>query len=457
MDRFKRTPAREEKLEDRITNFNEVCTGYDEDSALTEASRCLNCKNPKCKANCPVNMSIPDFIASIKEKNYEEAARIIDKHSALSAICSRVCPQEKQCEGNCVLGIKGESISIGNLERFVSDWARENNCEFLDKEEANGKKVAVIGSGPAGLTCARDLAKLGYEVTIFESMDVPGGILMHGIPEFRLPKKTIVKHEIEKVQRVGVKIETGVTIGRDFTLDSLLNEKGFDAIFIGAGAGISKEMRIPGENANGVYPGIDLLSSVNTNGGHSPLLKAGERLAVIGGGNVAMDVARVAIRLGAKVQVVYRRSEEELPAREVEIEHTKAEGAEFNFLTNPIEVLTDEEGKVTGMRCVKMALGEPDESGRRRPVVVEGSEFVMEVDKVAMALGSDPSTEVMEATNGVERTKWNSIIIDEETGRTSNEKIFAGGDIVTGAETVIKAMSAGRKAAKAIDEYLKTI
>ncbi|MGL4772361.1 MAG: NADPH-dependent glutamate synthase [Clostridium sp.] len=456
---LKRTPIAEQAPEKRAKNFEEVCLGYTEEEAIEEASRCLNCKNPKCVSKCPVNISIPRFISEVKLGNFEEAAKVIAEASALPAVCGRVCPQESQCEGQCVLGIKGEAVAIGKLERFVADWSRENNVDLSKTEPKNGKKVAVIGSGPAGLTCAGDLAKLGYDVTIFEALHEAGGVLVYGIPEFRLPKDTVVKGEIENVKKLGVKIETNVIVGRTITIDELFEDEKFDAVFIGSGAGLPKFMGIPGENANGVCSANEFLTRNNLmkafKEGYSTPIRAGEKVAVVGGGNVAMDAARTALRLGAEVHIVYRRSEAELPARVEEVHHAKEEGVIFDVLTNPTEIIQNEKGWVTGMKCVKMELGEPDASGRRRPVEVEGSEFVLDVDTVIMSLGTSPNPLISSTTKGLEINKWKCIVAEEETGLTSREGVYAGGDAVTGAATVILAMGAGKKAAKAIHEYLK--
>ncbi|MGN0481063.1 MAG: NADPH-dependent glutamate synthase, partial [Lachnospiraceae bacterium] len=419
---------------------------------------CINCKNAQCVQGCPVSINIPGFIHEVKEGNIEEAYKIISQSSALPAVCGRVCPQESQCEGKCIRGIKGEPISIGKLERFVADWARENNVKPQAATEKKGKKVAVIGSGPAGLTCAGDLAKMGYDVTIFEALHEAGGVLVYGIPEFRLPKQTVVKAEIENVKKLGVKIETNVIIGKSVTIDQLLSEEGFDAVFIGSGAGLPKFMGIPGENANGVFSANEYLTRSNLmkafKDEYDTPISAGKKVAVVGGGNVAMDAARTALRLGAEVHIVYRRSEEELPARVEEVHHAKEEGIIFDLLTNPTEILVDENGWVSGMKCVKMELGEPDASGRRRPVVIEGSEFTLDVDTVIMSLGTSPNPLISSTTAGLEINKHQCIIADEEFGKTSKEGVYAGGDAVTGAATVILAMGAGKAAAKGIHEFL---
>ncbi|WP_297633845.1 NADPH-dependent glutamate synthase [uncultured Clostridium sp.] len=457
-ERMKRIPVEEQVAEVRAKNFKEVCLGYKEEEAIKEAKRCLNCKNARCIKKCPVNVNIPRFIEQVKEKNFEEAARIIAEDSALPAVCGRVCPQETQCEGDCVLGIKGESVSIGKLERFVADWARENNIDLSQKEESRGKKVAVIGSGPAGLTCAGDLARMGYEVTIFEALHEAGGVLVYGIPEFRLPKDTVVKGEIDNVRKLGVKIETNVVVGRTVTIDELMEEEGFEAVFIGSGAGLPKFMGIKGESSNGVFSANEILTRSNLmkafQDGYKTPVRAGKKVAVIGGGNVAMDAARTVLRLGAETHIVYRRSEAELPARVEEIHHAKEEGVIFNILTNPTEILNDENGWVIGMKCVKMELGEEDESGRRRPVEVKGSEFILDVDTVIMSLGTSPNPLIISTTKGLEQNKRGCIIASEDCGETSRTGVFAGGDAVTGAATVILAMGAGKKAAKGIHEYL---
>ena len=458
MDRMKKTPVREQDPKVRATNFEEVCLGYNEEEAVKEASRCLNCKKPMCVTKCPVSIGIPEFIQHVKNKEFEEAAKTIAKYSALPAVCGRVCPQETQCEGKCVLGIKGEPVAIGKLERFVADWSREHNVDLSQREESKNKKVAVIGSGPAGLTCAGDLAKKGYDVTIFEALHEPGGVLVYGIPEFRLPKDTVVKHEIENVKKLGVKIETNVIIGRTVTIDELIEEEKFDAVFIGSGAGLPRFMGIPGENANGVFSANEFLTRNNLmkafKDEYDTPIKVGQKVAVVGGGNVAMDAARTALRLGAEVHIVYRRSEAELPARVEEVHHAKEEGIIFNLLTNPVEILEDEKGWVKGMKCIKMELGEPDQSGRRRPVEIEGSEYIMDVDTVIMSLGTSPNPLISSTTKGLETNKRKCIVAEEETGLTTREGVYAGGDAVTGAATVILAMGAGKQAANAIDEYL---
>ena len=457
-DVLKKVPVREQAPKVRATNFDEVCLGYNADEAMEEASRCINCKNAKCMQGCPVSINIPAFVHEVKEGNFEKAYQIISESSALPAICGRVCPQESQCEGKCIRGIKGEAISIGKLERFVADWARENGIRPAAPAEKNGKKVAVIGSGPSGLTCAGDLAKLGYDVTIFEALHEAGGVLVYGIPEFRLPKLDVVAKEVENVKALGVKIETNVIIGRSITIDELMDEEGFEAVFIGSGAGLPMFMGIPGETAKGVFSANEYLTRNN-------LMKAfredydtpivhGKKVAVVGGGNVAMDAARTALRLGAEVHIVYRRSEAELPARAEEVHHAKEEGIVFDLLTNPTEILVDENDAVAGMKCIRMELGEPDASGRRRPVEIPGSEFVLDVDTVIMSLGTSPNPLIFSTTIGLDVNKRKCIIADEETGKTSKDGVYAGGDAVTGAATVILAMGAGKAAAKGIHEFL---
>ncbi|AQM59654.1 NADPH-dependent glutamate synthase [Clostridium baratii] len=458
-ERLKRVPVREQDPKERAKNFKEVCLGYNEDEAVREAKRCLNCKSPRCVEGCPVSIDIPGFVKEVSEGNFEEAAKVISKYSALPAVCGRVCPQESQCEGKCVLGIKGDALSIGKLERFTADWSMENDVDLSEKEPKNGKKVAVIGSGPAGLTCAGDLAKKGYDVTIFEALHKAGGVLVYGIPEFRLPKDKIVKKEIENIKKLGVKIETNVIIGRTITIDELLENEDFDAVFIGSGAGLPRFMGIKGENANGVFSANEFLTRVNLmkafKEDYKTPVKLGKKVAVVGGGNVAMDAARTALRLGSETHIVYRRGEEELPARIEEVHHAKEEGIIFDLLTNPTEILTDENGWVTGMKCVRMELSEPDESGRRRPVEIKGSEFIMDVDTVIMSLGTSPNPLISHTTKGLNINKRKCIVAEEHTGKTSRDGVYAGGDAVTGAATVILAMGAGKDAAKAIDEYLK--
>lgn len=460
MDILNKTPVKEQDPKIRATNFEEVCLGYDLEEAKAEASRCIQCKNPKCVSGCPVFIDIPGFIKEIGNEDVEEAFKVIGKYSALPAVCGRVCPQESQCEERCIRGLKGDPVSIGKLERFVADWAREHNITPELPKEKNGTKVAVIGSGPAGLTCAGDLANMGYDVTIFEALHEPGGVLVYGIPEFRLPKDAVVKAEIENVRKLGVKIETNVIIGKSITIDELLDEEGFKAVFIGSGAGLPKFMGIPGENANGVFSANEYLTRSNLMKAFdkeydTPII-AGKKVAVVGGGNVAMDAARTALRLGAEVYIVYRRSEAELPARVEEVHHAKEEGIKFNLLTNPKEILVNDNGWVSGLRCVEMELGEPDESGRRKPIEKKGTEFVMELDTVIMSLGTSPNPLISSTTKGLDTSKWKCVVADEDTGMTSREGVFAGGDVVTGAATVILAMGAGKAAAKGIDTYLKS-
>ena len=458
MSVLNRVPVREQDPKVRATNFDEVCLGYNMEEAMEEASRCINCKNAKCIQGCPVSINIPAFVKAVKEGKITEAADIIAESSALPAICGRVCPQETQCEGKCIRGIKGDPISIGKLERFVADYSREHGYVPKKPETTNGKKVAIIGSGPAGLTCAGDLAKLGYEVTIFEALHEPGGVLTYGIPEFRLPKDEVVQKEIDNVRKLGVKIECNVVIGKSVTIDQLMEEEGFEAVFIGSGAGLPKFMGIPGENAVGVFSANEFLTRNNLmkafrDDYDTPIFR-GTKVAVVGGGNVAMDAARTALRLGATTYIVYRRSEAELPARVEEVHHAKEEGIIFHLLTNPTESLEDEKGWVKGMKCVRMELGEPDASGRRRPVVIPDSEFTLDVDTVIMALGTSPNPLISSTTEGLEINKWKCIVAEETNGQTSKNGVFAGGDAVTGAATVILAMEAGKAGAKGIHEYL---
>lgn len=452
-----RVKVREQDPLVRATNFEEVCYGYDAAEAQLEATRCLNCKNPRCVGSCPVSLKIPTFIHEISKCDFEAAASIIAQDSSLPAICGRVCPQESQCEGSCILGVKGEPVAIGKLERFVADWSREKGLSFAEKAPANGKKVAVVGSGPSGLACASDLAKWGYDVTIFESLHLPGGVLQYGIPEFRLPKERVVLAEIENVKALGVKIETDVVVGRTVSIDDLMSEEGFKAVFIGSGAGLPKFMGIPGENLNGVFSANEYLTRNNLMRAYDPSsdtpIYHGRRVAVVGGGNVAMDAARTALRLGAKVTVVYRRTEKELPARREEVHHAKEEGIEFRMLTNPTEILGDEKGWVKGIRCEKMTLGEPDASGRCRPVPIPDSLFDIEADAVIMSLGTSPNPMISNSTDGLETDRHGCIVADE-SGKTTKKFVFAGGDAVTGAATVILAMGAGRKAAAAIHRQL---
>ena len=454
----RRIPVREQEPGKRAHNFEEVCLGYDEQEAVAEAQRCLGCKKPQCVAGCPVGIDIPGFIARLKEGDAAGASAVIARDSALPAVCGRVCPQETQCEGRCILGVKGEPVAIGKLERYAADTARKQGVQPAPPQKRNGKRVAVIGAGPAGLTCAGDLAKLGYEVKVFEALHQAGGVLVYGIPEFRLPKAEVVAAEVENVRRLGVEIETNVVIGRSVTVDQLIEDEGFDAVFIGSGAGLPKFMGIPGENGSGVFSANEYLTRANLmkafSDDYDTPLVTGKRVAVVGGGNVAMDAARTALRLGAKTHIVYRRSEKELPARAEEVHHAKEEGIVFDLLTNPKEILLSEDGLVKGMVCVRMGLGEPDASGRRRPIEIEGSEFTMDVDMVIMALGTSPNPLIASTTEGLETNKWRCIIADEENGRTTREGVYAGGDAVTGAATVILAMGAGKAAAKGIHAYL---
>lgn len=459
-DVLKKVPIREQAPKVRATNFEEVCLGYNKEEAMEEANRCLGCKKAKCMEGCPVSINIPGFVHEVKEGNFEKAYQIIGESSALPAVCGRVCPQETQCEGKCIRGLKGEAVSIGKLERFVADWAKENGIKPVPAAQKNGHKVAVIGSGPSGLTCAGDLAKMGYDVTIFEALHKAGGVLVYGIPEFRLPKDKVVAAEVENVKSLGVKIETNVIIGKSVTIDELLKDEGFEAVFIGSGAGLPMFMGIPGEQANGVFSANEYLTRNN-------LMKAfredydtpiahGKKVAVVGGGNVAMDAARTALRLGAEVHIIYRRSEAELPARKEEVHHAKEEGVQFDLLCNPVEILTDDKDWVTGIKCIRMELGEPDASGRRRPVEIPGSEFTIDVDTVIMSLGTSPNPLISSTTIGLDVNKRKCIIADEEFGKTSKEGVYAGGDAVTGAATVILAMGAGKAGARGIDEYIKS-
>ena len=458
-DVLKKVPVREQDPKVRATNFEEVCYGYNKEEAMEEAARCLTCKNAKCVKGCPVNIDIPGFIKEVKEGNFEEAFKVIGQSSALPAVCGRVCPQETQCEGLCIRGIKGEPVSIGKLERFVADWAKENGIKPEPPKEKNGHKVAVIGAGPAGLTCAGDLAKMGYDVTIFEALHQPGGVLVYGIPEFRLPKDKVVKMEVENVKALGVKIETNVIIGKSTTIDELMEKEGFEAVFIGSGAGLPMFMGIPGEISNGVFSANEYLTRSNLmkafRDDHDTPIKMGKKVAVVGGGNVAMDAARTALRLGAEVHIVYRRSEAELPARAEEVHHAKEEGIIFDLLCNPTDILADENGWVKGMKCVRMELGEPDASGRRRPVEIPDSEFEIELDTVIMSLGTSPNPLISSTTIGLDTNKRKCIIADEENGKTTKDGVYAGGDAVTGAATVILAMGAGKSAAQGIDEFIK--
>ena len=459
MDILKKVPVREQDPKVRATNFEEVCYGYNQEEAMAEASRCIKCKNnARCMGGCPVSINIPSFIGHVEKGEFKEAYDVISEASSLPAVCGRVCPQESQCEGQCIRGLKGEPISIGKLERFVADWARENGIKPKKNDVKNGKKVAIVGSGPAGLSCAGDLAKWGYDVTILEALHKAGGVLTYGIPEFRLPKDGVVQPEVENVKSLGVKIETNVIVGKSITIDELLEEEGYDAVFVGSGAGLPMFMGIPGENANGVFSANEYLTRSN-------LMKAAlehtdtpifhsKKAVIVGGGNVAMDAARTALRMGAETHIVYRRSEAELPARVEEVHHAKEEGVIFDLLTNPTEILVDDSGYVKGVRCIRMELGEPDASGRRRPVVIPGSEFEIEADMVIMSLGTSPNPLIPDSTKGLEISRKKCIVTDPETGRTSKDGVFAGGDAATGAATVILAMEAGRKAAKGIHEYL---
>ncbi|MCH5279556.1 MAG: NADPH-dependent glutamate synthase [Christensenellaceae bacterium] len=462
----KRNPMPTQKPEVRAHNFNEVATGYSEENALDEAFRCLNCKNMPCVSGCPVNIHIPQFIEKIREGDFEAAYQIISETSSLPAVCGRVCPQETQCEAKCVRGLKGESVGIGRLERFVADWHNAHSDEKPTMAPSNGHRVAIVGSGPSGLTCAGDLAKKGYKVTIFEALHTAGGVLVYGIPEFRLPK-AIVQKEVDNLIAMGVDVETNIVIGKTLTIDELF-EQGYEAVFVGSGAGLPNFMNIPGESLKGVYSANEFLTRNNLMKAYrsdpvTPIMKGG-RVAVVGGGNVAMDAARTALRLGAeKVYIVYRRSLDELPARREEVEHAMAEGVDFRLLNNPVEILgynnpddarDPKNGFVTGMKCIRMELGEPDEKGRRRPIPVEGSEFILDVDTVVIAIGTSPNPLIKSTTKGLDVNKKGGIIVEENTGKTSREGVYAGGDAVTGSATVISAMGAGKAAAKAIDEYL---
>ena len=453
-----KVPVREQDPKVRATNFKEVCLGYNKEEAEAEAARCLNCKNPRCVEGCPVSIDIPGFISKVKESDVKGAYDVISLSSALPAVCGRVCPQESQCEGVCVRGIKGEAVSIGKLERYVADTARAMGIKPSTDATPKGKKVAVIGSGPSGLTCAGDLARMGYDVTIFEALHKAGGVLVYGIPEFRLPKEAVVEKEIENVKALGVKIETDCIIGKSTTIDALMKEEGFDAVFIGSGAGLPKFMHIPGEQAMGVFSANEYLTRSNlmkafSDDSRTPIMKA-KKAVIVGGGNVAMDAARTALRLGAETHIVYRRSEGELPARREEVLHAKEEGIVFNLLTNPVEIHADENGWVKSITCLRMELGEPDESGRRRPVEIPGSEFEIECDAVIMSLGTSPNPLIAATTEGLDINRRKCIVADDSNGQTSKEGVFAGGDAVTGAATVILAMGAGKAAAKGIDEYL---
>ena len=456
--RMDRNPMPVQDPQIRSGNFSEVALGYTKEQAIDEAQRCLHCKHKPCIAGCPVKVHIPEFIAKVAAGDFEAAYQIISESSALPAVCGRVCPQESQCEKMCVRGVKGESVAIGRLERFVADYHNAHSEASAAKPKMNGHKVAVVGSGPSGLTCAGDLARKGYDVTIFEALHLAGGVLVYGIPEFRLPKN-IVQREIDQLKALGVKIETNVIIGRTITIDELMQEYGFEAVFIGSGAGLPKFMNIPGENLKGVYSANEFLTRTNLMKAYQPdattPIRKGKHVAVVGGGNVAMDAARCARRLGAEVTIIYRRTEAELPARLEEIEHAKEEGIIFRFLTNPLEIIGDEDGWVAAARCQKMQLGEPDASGRRRPVPIEGAEEVIPLDTVIMALGTSPNPLIRDTTDGLDTQRWGGIIVEEETGKTSREGVYAGGDAVTGAATVILAMGAGKTAAAAIDEMIQ--
>ena len=455
-----RVPVREQRPEERIRNFKEVSYGYNLEEALLEGDRCIQCRNPRCVAACPVSINIPKFILELRNKDIKAARDTIGEASNLPAVCGRVCPQEELCEGSCIVGIKGEPVNIGKLERFVADWAMENDYKNTEKMPANGRKVAVVGSGPAGLTCAGDLAKLGYDVTIFEALHEPGGVLVYGIPEFRLPKESVVREEINLLKKLGVKLETNVIVGRTVTIESLIEDEDFEGVFIGSGAGLPMFMGIKGENANGVMSANEYLTRANLmkafRNDYDTPISHGKNVAVVGAGNVAMDSARTAVRLGAEARIVYRRSEKEIPARAEEVHHAIEEGVIMSLLTNPKEILVDENGFVKGMVCVRMELGEPDGSGRRRPMEITGSEFVIDCDTVIMSLGTSPNPLIASTTKGIDTNKRGCIIISEETGETTLPGVFAGGDAVTGSATVILAMSAGKKAAKGIHEYLET-
>lgn len=458
-NRIPRVPVREQDPAVRATNFEEVCFGYNREEALLEASRCLHCRNPRCVEACPVGISIPDFVSRLAEGDIAAAAAVIARDSSLPAVCGRVCPQETQCEGSCILGVKGEPVAIGKLERFVADNSAPVP-QTVTAPDARLAKVAVVGSGPAGLACASDLAKLGYDVTIFEALHKAGGVLAYGIPEFRLPKETVLKREIESVKALGVRIETDVIVGRTVTIDSLLDEEGFKAVFVGSGAGLPKFMGIPGENLCGVFSANEFLTRNNLmmafREDYMTPIHAGRKVCVVGGGNVAMDAARTALRLGADVHIVYRRTEAELPARREEVHHAAQEGIVFDMLTNPVEILPDEKGWVRALRCIRMELGEPDASGRRRPVPIPGSEFEIPTETVIMALGTSPNPLISSTTEGLDTNRHGCLVADDN-GATTRPGVFAGGDAVTGAATVILAMGAGRTAARAIDEYIKSL
>ena len=454
MDNLKRVPVREQDGKERAKNFNEVCYGYNDEEAVAEAKRCLNCKNARCVSGCPVNVNIPGFISKIVVGDVDGAYDVISESSSLPAVCGRVCPQETQCEGRCVRGIKGEAINIGKLERYVADKA---SVKTLKKVDYIGKNVAIIGSGPSGLSCAGDLAKKGYGVTVFEALHEVGGVLVYGIPEFRLPKNSVVKREIDNLIARGVKFETNVVVGKSVTIDDLLDKEGYSAVYVGSGAGLPRFMGIKGENANGVFSANEILTRSNLmraydENSYTPVMR-GKKVVVVGGGNVAMDAARTALRLGGEVKVVYRRGESELPARREEVGHAKEEGVIFELLTNPTEILTDENGNVRAVKVIKMQLGEPDASGRRSPVEIPNSEYEIEADEVIMSLGTSPNPLITSTTEGLNADGRKRIIADEN-GKTGKKGVFAGGDAVTGAATVILAMEAGKKAAKAIEEYL---
>lgn len=459
-DRKKRVHDIVQPADERIKNFEEVSKGYTAELAMLEAARCLNCKKPLCVPSCPVNVSIPQFIMEVKDGNFEKAAEIVKETNALPAVCGRVCPQEHQCEGSCIVGIRNEPVSIGRLERFVADYVREKGIKIPVHIIKNHRKVAIVGSGPSGIACAGDLAKMGYDVTIFEALHEPGGVLVYGIPEFRLPKKEVVEPEIQEIRDLGVKIETDVVVGKTVMIDDLIEKENYEAVYIASGAGLPNFMHIKGENSNGVFSANELLTRSNLmkafDENYKTPIKLGEKVAVIGAGNVAMDAARTARRLGSEVYVIYRRSEEEAPARLEELEHAKEEGINFLFLTNPVEIIPDEEGWVSSIKCIKMELGEPDASGRRSPVAIAGSEFELDVQTVVMSIGTSPNPLISQTTPGLETNKWKCIVANEDTGQTTKDRVFAGGDSVTGAATVILAMGAGKKAAKAIDEMIRS-
>ena len=453
-----RVPVREQEPLVRAKNFDEVCLGYSEEEAVAEAERCLHCAKPLCVQGCPVSINIPEFIQEVKNRDFKKAYDIINEDSSLPAVCGRVCPQESQCEMHCVRGKKGDPVGIGRLERFVADWHNSHTCDLPPRPTPNDHKVAVIGSGPAGLTCAGDLAKMGYQVKIFEALHQAGGVLVYGIPEFRLPKDKVVAHEVENVKKLGVEIETDAVVGKSVTIDALMDEEGFDAVFIGSGAGLPKFMGIPGEQANGVFSANEYLTRNNLMKAYlnyDTPIHAGKKVVVVGGGNVAMDAARTALRLGAETHIVYRRSEKELPARVEEVHHAKEEGIQFHLLNNPVEILVDDSGWVRGIRCIRMELGEPDESGRRSPVEIPGSEYEIEADTVIMSLGTSPNPLISSTTKGLETDRRKCIVAEESNGATSRPGVFAGGDAVTGAATVILAMGAGKAAAAGIHEYLQ--